>query len=330
MADLRTALEEAFNRDSEEKPIEEPVEEVSEETPVEVAEEVAEESPKESSEEAPEEVVEKPVQRPTTWKKEYLNIWDRLEKNEPVTKEEFTKFAEYANQRENEYKKGVSVYRDVANRILPLEHTIAPYRQHFQQHGINEVNLIDNLIKSHFVLAQAPYEQKVQMFNKLAQDYGIQLNGNPQQTDPYVQHLMNQLNQVNQEVGTIKSRYEQEEQNRLMAEINKVASDVEKFPHFEMVREDMAQLLERGLAHNLETAYVKAVRMNDDVWSIEQERLLNQASKQASKAQQVAKAKATAVSPRSITPNGVSGQSEAKDRRSILEKELSQAMGGRV
>ena len=32
MADLRTALEEAFNRDSEEKPIEEPVEEVSEET----------------------------------------------------------------------------------------------------------------------------------------------------------------------------------------------------------------------------------------------------------------------------------------------------------
>ena len=325
MADLRTALEEAFEK---EPIIEEPVEEVVEEAPEEeqpVEETVEEAQP---TEEAIEEV--KPVARPTTWKKEYLNIWDKLEKNEPVTKEEFTKFAEYANQRETEYKKGVSAYKGEVDRIKPLENAIAPYRQHLQQQGINEIALIDNLVKSHFVLAQAPYEQKVQMFNRLAQDYGIQLNGNPQQTDPYVQQLMNQLNMVNQEVGTIKNRYEQEEQNRLMGEINRVASDVENFPHFESVREDMAQLLERGLAHNLETAYAKAVRMNDDVWAVEQERLLTQASKQASKAQQVAKAKAASVSPRSVTPNGVGGQTEAKDRRSILEKELSQAMGGRV
>ena len=321
MADLRSALEEAFNQEPE-APIED-VKEPEVEAPVE--EPVAEEQP---TEEAIEEV--KPVQRPTTWKKEYLNIWDKLEKNEPVSKEEFTKFAEYANQRETEYKKGVSTYKNEVDRIAPLDKAISPYRPHLQKQGINEVALIDNLIKSHFVLQQAPYEQKVQMFNRLASDYGIQLNGSPQQTDPYVQQLMNQLNMVNQEVGTIKSRYEQEEQNRLLSEINRVASDVEKFPHFEMVREDMAQLLERGLAHNLESAYAKAVRMNDDVWTIEQERLLNQASKQASKAQQVAKAKATAVSPKSVTPNGVGGQVEAKDRRSILEKEIAQAMGGRV
>jgi len=327
MADLRTALEEAFEKKDE---IIEDV--VEEQQPEEIVEKEILEEPKDEVEQPTEEQIEevKPVQRPTTWKKEYLNIWDKLEKNEPVTKDEFTKFAEYANQRETEYKKGVSAYKSEVDRIKPLENAIAPYRQHLQQQGINEIALIDNLVKSHFVLAQAPYEQKVQMFNRLAQDYGIQLNGNPQQTDPYIQQLMNQLNMVNQEVGTIKNRYEQEEQNRLMGEINRVASDVEKFPHFETVREDMAQLLERGLAHNLETAYAKAVRMNDDVWAVEQERLLTQASKQQSKAQQVAKAKATAVSPRSVTPNGVGGQTEAKDRRSILEKELSQAMGGRV
>ena len=326
MADLRTALEEAFNQEPQEEVIEQ--DESIEKPFEEVAEEVVEEPTEEAIEEVVEEV--KAATRPTTWKKEYLNIWDKLEKNEPVTKEEFTKFAEYANQRETEYKKGVSAYKGEVDRIKPLENAIAPYRQHLQQQGINEIALIDNLVKSHFVLAQAPYEQKVQMFNRLAQDYGIQLNGNPQQTDPYIQQLMNQLNTVNQEVGTIKNRYEQEEQNRLMGEINRVASDVEKFPHFESVREDMAQLLERGLAHNLETAYAKAVRMNDDVWAVEQERLLTQASRQASKAQQVAKAKAASVSPKSVTPNGVGGQVEAKDRRSILEKELSQAMGGRV
>jgi hypothetical protein len=322
MADLRTALEEAFSQDTEVEESQEVVAENLPEEHIEEAEEVIEEQ----------EVVEevKAITRPTTWKKEYLNIWDKLEKNEPVSKEEFNKFAEYANQRETEYKKGVSAYKGEVDRIKPLENAIAPYRQHLQQQGINEIALIDNLVKSHFVLAQAPYEQKVQMFNRLAQDYGIQLNGNPQQTDPYIQQLMNQLNTVNQEVGTIKNRYEQEEQNRLMGEINRVANDVEKFPHFESVREDMAQLLERGLAQNLESAYAKAVRMNDDVWQVEQERLLTQASRQASKAQQVAKAKAAGVSPRSVTPNGVGGQTEAKDRRSILEKELSQAMGGRV
>jgi hypothetical protein len=325
MADLRTALEEAFSQDTE---VEESQEVVAENLPEEHIEEAEEVIEDQEVQEVVEEI--KATTRPTTWKKEYLNIWDKLEKNEPVSKEEFNKFAEYANQRETEYKKGVSAYKGEVDRIKPLENAIAPYRQHLQQQGINEVALIDNLVKSHFVLAQAPYEQKVQMFNRLAQDYGIQLNGNPQQTDPYIQQLMNQLNTVNQEVGTIKNRYEQEEQNRLMGEINRVANDVEKFPHFESVREDMAQLLERGLAQNLESAYAKAVRMNDDVWQVEQERLLTQASRQASKAQQVAKAKAAGVSPRSVTPNGVGGQTEAKDRRSILEKELSQAMGGRV
>lgn len=328
MADLRTALEEAFSQDTE---VEESQEVVAENLPEEHIEEVEEAKEVIEAEEVQEVVEEvKATTRPTTWKKEYLNIYDKLEKNEPITKEEFNKFAEYANQRETEYKKGVSAYKSEVDRIKPLENAIAPYRQHLQQQGINEIALIDNLVKSHFVLAQAPYEQKVQMFNRLAQDYGIQLNGNPQQTDPYIQQLMNQLNTVNQEVGTIKNRYEQEEQNRLMGEINRVANDVEKFPHFESVREDMAQLLERGLAQNLESAYAKAVRMNDDVWQVEQERLLTQASRQASKAQQVAKAKAAGVSPKSVTPNGVGGQTEAKDRRSILEKELSQAMGGRV
>jgi hypothetical protein len=65
MADLRTALEEAFNRDETVEEKLRATEEVHEETPMEVAEEVAEE--------APEEVVEeKPVQRPTTWKKNIL------------------------------------------------------------------------------------------------------------------------------------------------------------------------------------------------------------------------------------------------------------------
>jgi hypothetical protein len=97
-----------------------------------------------------------------------------------------------------------------------------------------------------------------------------------------------------------------------------------------MVREDMAQLLERGIAQDLETAYAKAVRINDEAYKLDQDRLLKSASTQASKAQQVAKAKATAVSPRSTTPSGQVSKTDAKDRRSLLMANLADAESGRV
>jgi hypothetical protein len=183
------------------------------------------------------------------------------------------------------------------------------------------------------ILSKAPHDQKVQMFHRLAQDYGVNLNvsNEPQQpVDAYTQQLMQQLNQVNQEVSTIKGRFEQEEQARLSNEIERVRSDKERFPHFDLVREEMAQLLELGKAQNLETAYAKAVRMNDEAWKFEQEKLLKQATTQASKASQVARAKATAVSPKSVTPNGTQAKVEAKDRRSLLMAGLADAESGRL
>ena len=276
----------------------------------------------------------KPVTRPSTWKKEYVQIWDKMEKGEQISKEDFTKFAEYANQRESEYKKGVSTYKAEADRARGYEEAIAPFVPELQAQNISPAAWINNLGRAHMILTKAPYEQKVQMFQRLAQDYGIQLNGEgvaPIQQDAYTQQLMNQLNQVNQEVSSIKSRFQQEENQRLTNEIERVRSDAEKFPHFDVVREEMAQLLELGKAQDLETAYKKAVRMNDDVWALEQDRLLKEARQTTIKAQQVAKAKAAAVSPKSTTPSGkVSNPEDKKDRRSLIAEGLGEAMSRRV
>jgi hypothetical protein len=284
------------------------------------------------SEESHEEPQEK-ITRPSTWKKEYVNIWDKMEKGEQISKEDFTKFAEYANQRESEYKKGVSTYKAEADRAKSYENAIAPFADNLQRRGIQPTQYIENLVRAEQILSNAPYEQKVQVFQKLASDYGIQLNGNGQATqlDPYTQQLMNQLNMVNQEVSSIKGRFAQEENQRLMGEIERVRSNVEQFPHFDVVREEMAQLLELGKAQDLETAYKKAVRMNDDVWALEQDRLLKEAKQSAVKAQQVAKAKAAAVSPKSTTPSGkVSNPEDKKDRRSLIAEGLGDAMSRRV
>lgn len=274
-----------------------------------------------------EEPQEKPITRPSTWKKEYVQIWDKMEKGEQISKEDFTKFAEYANQRESEYKKGVSVYKAEAERAKRYADAVAPFEQDLAKRNIQPEQYITNLIRAEQILTNAPYEQKVQVFQKLASDYGIQLGqgvGEIQQLDPYTQSLMNQLNQVNQEVSSIKGRFAQEENQRLMNEIEKYRSDVEKYPHFDQVREEMAQLLELGKAQDLDTAYKKAVRMNDDVWQLEQDRLLNTAKQQALKAQQVAKAKSAAVLPKSTTPSGTVVSGEKKDRRSLLAEQLGE------
>jgi hypothetical protein len=281
-------------------------------------------------------VPEEEIKRPTTWKKEYVEVWNKMQEGKPLDKAEFAKFAEYANQRESEYKKGVSAYKAEADNARQLTEAIGQFAPELQAQNIHPVAWINNLGRAHMILSKAPYQDKVQMFHRLAQDYGIQLNQDalqmPEQAyvDPYQQQLMQQLQATQQQVAQLSQIREQEENARLTQEISRVSSDKERFPHFEMVREDMAQLLERGLAPNLETAYAKAVRMNDEAYKLEQDKLLRSANTQASKAQQVAKAKATAVSPRSVTPSGQVSKTDAKDRRSLLLANLADAEGGRV
>jgi hypothetical protein len=281
-------------------------------------------------------VPDEEVKRPTTWKKEYVEVWNKMQEGKPLDKAEFIKFAEYANQREAEYKKGVSAYKAEADNARQLTEAIGQFTPELQKHGIHPVAWINNLGRAHYTLANGTYEQKLQAFNRLAQDYGIQLNQDslqmPEQAyvDPYQQQLMQQLQATQQQVQQLAAIREQEENARLNQEIQRVSSDKERFPHFELVREEMARALERGEAQDLESAYAKAVRMNDEAFKLEQEKLLRSVSTQASKAQQVAKAKATAVSPRSVTPSGQVKSTDAKDRRSLLLANLADAEGGRV
>ena len=350
--DRRAMLEAAMDAATEE-----PAEEIVHEEPLEDeeirSEDTAEESPKEEvsaeSDEAPAEDIhdveqevkdEKPQEierpkpvRPTTWKKEYLPIWDKLTAGEQLTPEESLKLAEYSNQRESEYKKGVSTYKQEADNAKSLVEAIAPFVPELQKQNIHPAAWINNLGRAHMILSSAPYDQRVQLFHRLAQDYGIQLGESvaptQQYQDPQSYALNQQLAALQNEVQQVRGWKEQQELSRLNAEIDRVRSNVEKFPHFEVVREDMAQLLERGLAQDLESAYAKAVRMNDEVFQLEQERLLTQAKKEASKAQQVAKAKAAAVSLKSVTPSGVVNKVDTKDRRSVIAANWGD-MDGRV
>lgn len=353
MADLRSALEEAMNQ-AEDGTLEAPVEQEIEvnDDPIrnekgqfasKAQEEPTEEAPVAEAEDTEEavEASEEPqeytpsVQRPTTWKKEYLPLWDKLDKGEALSQDEARSLLQYNVQRENEFKKGVSAYKAEADNARSLTEAISPFVPELQKNGIHPAAWINNLGRAHMILSQAPYQQKVELFSKLAQDYGIDINSaysgenTTQYQDPQAFALQQQIQQLQQQVQQVGSWKEQQEQGVLMSEIQRFSSDADKHPHFEAVREQMAQLLENGLANDLETAYAKAVRLNDEVWQTEQNRLLQQATKQATQAQRVAKAKAAAVSPKSVTPNSQTNQGSAKDRRSLLAEQMGE-IGSRV
>ena len=351
MADRRelieSALEASENGELEtpvDAPAELPVEDEIKDEPLRnekgqfVAKEEAETPVAASETEANEEVEEKPavevkpaLNRPTTWKKEYLPLWEKLDKGEALSSDEAKKFLAYTTQRESEYKKGVSAYKAEADNARSLTEAIAPFVPELQQNGIHPAAWINNLGRAHMILSKAPYEQKMQVFQRLAQDYGIDLNlgqvnsgtDTTQYQDPQALALKQQIDQLNQRVQQVDSWREQEERVRLNNEISSFSADK---PHFEALRETMAQLLESGQAQNLETAYDKAKWLVPEVREAEIKRM----SQPAQSVQHVKKAKAAAVSVKSVTPSGSVTTGEKKDRRSLLEEKINSDLGNRV
>lgn len=276
------------------------------------------------------------VQRPTTWKKEYLPIWDKLATGQPLTAEEARKLAEYSGQREKEFATGVSTYKAEAQSARELQNALEPVMPTLQQYNLKPADWIRDVSHVHKTLALGTPEQKIDMLGQLAKAYGIPVNAivaqQSGQLDPMVPQLMQYIQQLEGKVNTVTSWRDQQEQQAINQEISKFA-DAEKYPHFEQVRGTMAQLLESGLAQDLEKAYAKAIRMDDGAWAAEQERQAQVAAAAAQAASQknaVAKAKAAAISPRSTTPSGTATNSTATDRRAMLSAGLDAATGGRV
>lgn len=271
---------------------------------------------------APAQTQEQPKQRPprpTSWKKDYESHWEQLDPS----------LAEYIHQRESEYARGVSTYKNEADRARELNEAIAPFVPDLQKHNIAPAQWISNLGNAHRTLVMGSPEQKAQMFAKLAQDYGVDIGQfTGQQTDPRLMTLAQQVQQYQSRIDNIERTFQQKQEQELLGHINAFASDKEAHPHFEQVKDTMAQLLESGMVPDLETAYAKAVRLNDEVWQSEQAR--QQQAQEAERQKAAAAARAKAVSTRTATPSGAVSSAGPKDRRSILAEQLEAASTGRI
>lgn len=291
-----------------------------------------EEKPAEPVESAPAEIQAEPEKptRPTTWKKEYLPIWDKLSTGQALTPEEATKLAAYSQQRENEYKTGVSTYRAEAQQAKELQEALAPFIPDLQSQNIPPNQFIRNLGNAHMALVKGSPEQKLQIFGRLAQEYGvplqaIQQTANGGQMDQVTLQLMQEIQNLKGQVSGVAGWKEQLENQQIQAQLSEY-SDTSKYPYFEMVRGNMAQLLETGQAQTLQEAYEKAAEPIENLVNSRLEQA--KVSQPHIDPQAAQKAKAKAVSPKSATPSGSVNTNSAKDRRTLLAEQVDALMGG--
>jgi hypothetical protein len=255
--------------------------------------------------------------RPSSWKKDYEAQWATLDPT----------LQDYINQREADYAKGVSTYKQNWDNAAPIYEAMQPFLPLLQQNNIQPNQWIANLGNAHKTLAMGSPDEKLQMFARLANDYGVNLGAltGQQQYDPQFSMITQELGQVKNQLAEFRQQQEAQEQASLQNDIQAFAKEA---PHFDEVRETMAQLLQSGVATDLKTAYDKAIRLNDDIWQKQQaEALQAKAQESAEQNQQkVAAAKAKAVSTKSSSPTGLMNSGNGKkDLRSTLAEQFDAA-----
>ena len=273
-------------------------------------------------------------QRPSSWKKDYWGDWDALVGG-TLTPERAKALADYMNERETQFQHGVATYKQEWEQARPVMEAIQPYLPLLQQHGIAPNTWISNLGAAHRELALGSPQQKLARFQWLAQQYGIPMNAFSDEAARN-QFVASQPAPQPVQTGLTEQQARSLFQQEFMAqqsssEVARFAADKEKYPHYEAVRETMAQLLEANLADDLPSAYEAALahpRHSDIRTAIaEQQRAKDEEERKRAEAERVARAKGKAVSVRSATPTAAAGE-KPKDRRSQLEEAFDEHMGG--
>jgi hypothetical protein len=246
--------------------------------------------------------------RPSSWKKDYEEHWGKLDPT----------LQDYIQQREADYAKGVSTYKNQWDMAAPIVEAIKPFEGSLRENNLSPAQWISNLGNAHAKLVYGSPEQKLEMFAQLANEYGVNLGALTGQTgyDPQFSQLAQELNQIKNQWSSFQSSQEQQEQAQLQNEITSFSTDK---PYFDEVRETMAGLLQSGMADDLQSAYDKAIRLNDDVF---QRVSAEQAQKsEAAQREKVAAAKAKVLSPKSTTPTASAtngGKTASSAREAIM------------
>jgi hypothetical protein len=192
---------------------------------------------------------------PKTWPKEMHDHWGKTPKE----------VQDYWNTREKQMLDGLEQYKSDATFAKQIKETLNPYMATINALGVDAPTAIRSLLNADHQLRVGSPSQKVQYFQHLARQYGVDLGGmgqqheNETQIDPRIQQLQDELHGLKQVIHTGNQQHLDSERQKIQNEVNSFASDP-KHPYFDEVSEEIVALLKTGAT--LEDAYEKAVWAN--------------------------------------------------------------------
>jgi hypothetical protein len=264
---------------------------------------------------------------PQSWKGESKKVWAELPLN--VRQEVI--------RRERETTKVMQEAAQARQQVGHIQEVFAPHMDRINSvYGGDAMTAVTNLLAVERQLFTGTPGAKAQLIANMIQQFGIDIRtldnllvGQPApqevQQQTAIERLLEQKLQPLQQF--IQSQQQREQQQVRQVEeqavhtVESMALDP-KFPYFDEVRQDMADLIEtasrRGIYLSLEQAYTKAVRMNDDTYQATSVRTESQAATsaamQAHQAAQKAKGASVSVSgnPSGGSPGVVSDPSNLR------------------
>jgi hypothetical protein len=193
------------------------------------------------------------------------DVWDHLNGLDDVVKtaikDRQEAYFSSRNELENDAKYGQGI-----------KSAIEPFEGYLEELGVSAEAALPALLSTERTLRTGNDSEKMLALRKLAHDYGIDVNVMAQQ--PFDANSY----QLQQQIAAQQSRLDQLDQRAAQsAEDQTLVRQIEEFEktheHYEKVQNLMADLLDRGIATGstpdeaLEDAYVKALRLDDDLFA---------------------------------------------------------------
>lgn len=176
-------------------------------------------------------------------------------------------------RREAEVHKGFTKQDEHRTLGKTFESAVAPYLPMIRAEGSDPIRAVGALMQTAYTLRAGSADQKEQALIGLMSQYQIDPNRvfqrltgaqSQQRTDPQVAQLQQQLAQLQAERLEQRNQTEQAEQAQIAQTIESFASDP-KNTYFVNVKAEMAALLDKGAAKDLQEAYDMACWARPDI-----------------------------------------------------------------
>lgn len=232
---------------------------------------------------------EKPAIRavPKSWKQEYHEYWGKLD----------PKVQEYIEQRETEQATGLDALKSDAQLAKGFKEVLTPYQALLDAQGLKDpAYVVRSLLNTHYQLSTFNDAQKVDLFNRLAKLYKVDLGKVAASQDevPFIDPSLKEINDRMSKVeGSLTAQQEAAVNDlrlKTAREVEAFASDP-KHSYFNEVADHVVLLLQNPQI-SLEQAYEQAVWANPATRAKEQARISQESDAARRKEAEEAAAKA--------------------------------------